>query len=168
MNREAIYAASFDPFTTGHLQVLEKAARMYDHVYIILAHNADKKKRRTDKKMMLQLIEESTSHIPNITVVEFGGVVAKWAKERNIKYTVRGLRSTDDFKYERKLENFNLAINPELETVYLCASSFNKSSGKVELNDVSSSDVAIMYSLNEPIAVYVPYDPRRIMWNKDN
>lgn len=143
--KKAIYAASFDPFTNGHLDILRKASDMFDEVHALIAFNRDKK-RKYHPEYMKDAIEAVLKRegITNCKVLCFNGLVAEYCKDNGIKWAVRGLRNFIDFGYEENISNINKRINPQLETVYLRADNVDISSSAVrELydNDIDISDM---------------------------
>ena len=137
MSNMAIYPGSFDPFTKGHLDMVRKAARLFDFVHIIIAANSNKK-RTYDAFVMRKAIEETLEgeHILNCAVIVHDGLIAEYAKENEIQYMIRGLRNNMDYNYEENMAEVNKLINPELEYVYFRAENVAVSSSMVrELND---------------------------------
>lgn len=136
MNNTAIYPGSFDPFTNGHLDMVKKAAKLFDSVHILIGVNANKK--RTYSSLQMQKAIEETlrnNHISNCEVIIYGGLVAEYTKKNGIKYMIRGLRNNMDYNYEENIAEVNKLINPELEYVYFRAENVAISSSMVkELN----------------------------------
>ena len=114
----AIYPGSFDPITFGHLDVMERAAKLFDRLIIAVAHNADKKPLFTAKQRM-KLIEQSIGQRANVEIVSFDGLLVDFAKKCGAAAVVRGLRAVTDFEYEFQMALMNKTLSPELETVFL-------------------------------------------------
>ncbi len=122
--KNAIYAGSFDILTRGHCWVIEKAAEIFDNLYVLIAENPSKKDKyffslEIRKKIVIDFLK--TSNINNVHVREFkDGFIAKYAVEKDIKYLVRGLRNEKDFLEERTLNYINkdLIDNNTLDTIY--------------------------------------------------
>lgn len=146
MNK-AVYAASFDPFTNGHLDVLKKACGIFGEVHAVIAINADKT-RKYSQIYMKEAIEKviERNGITNCKVVVYDGLIAQYCIDNNIQYTVRGLRNFMDFGYEENIANVNKRIMPQLETVYL----------RADHADISSSAVRELYSYNRDVSDMVP------------
>lgn len=114
----AIYPGSFDPITFGHLDVMERAAKLFDRLIIAVAHNADKKPLFTAKQRM-KLIEQSIGRRAHVEIVSFDGLLVDFAKKCGAAAVVRGLRAVTDFEYEFQMALMNKTLSPELETVFL-------------------------------------------------
>lgn len=138
MNK-AIYPGSFDPFTNGHLDIVKKAAALFDQVYVVIGVNA-MKKRTFDAQAMREAMEETVKSLGlnNCTVCLHEGLVAEFAKENDIHYMIRGLRNNMDYNYEENIAVVNKLINPELESIFFRAENVALSSSMVkELNSYS-------------------------------
>lgn len=147
MRNKAIYPGSFDPFTNGHLDVVKKAAALFDEVYVVIGVNADKK-RNTDAFEMKKAIEQTMKvlSLDNVYVDVFEGLMAEYAKKNGIKYMVRGLRNTMDYNYEENIAAVNKLINPGMEYIYF----------RAENPAVSSSMVKELYGYGKDISEYLP------------
>ena len=150
---KALYAGSFDPFTNGHLSIVEKASELFDEVVVGIASNSNKK-RSTDIWLMHDAIRDSLKHLDNVIVVTIDGLVADYCKNKNIKYLVRGLRNTSDYLYEENIAKINNEINPDLQTIYFRAD-----------NDVISS--SMIRELNDhckDVSKFVPKEVNKILY----
>ena len=114
----AIYPGSFDPITFGHLDVMERAAKLFDRLIVAVAHNADKHPLFTAKQRM-QLIADSIGTRAKVEIVSFDGLLVDFAKTCGAAAVVRGLRAVTDFEYEFQMALMNKTLSPELETVFL-------------------------------------------------
>ena len=131
----AIYPGSFDPITNGHLDVLARAAQMFDKVIILVAINADKKGRFPIEERVA-MIKESISQFNNVEVDSYDGLTVEYAKAHNSKFLIRGLRAVTDFDYEFQLAAANEYADPSIDTVFLMSKaekSFINSSAIIEL-----------------------------------
>ena len=144
--RKALYAGSFDPFTNGHLSIVEKGAELFDELIIGVSENSSKK-RSTDMYDMAYALYEQFSHHRNITVIALEDeLVADYCKKYDIEYLIRGLRNTSDYLYEENIAKINKEINPNLKTIYFRAD-----------NDViSSSMVRELEKHGKDISKFVP------------
>ncbi|MFK7848226.1 MAG: pantetheine-phosphate adenylyltransferase [Rhodothermales bacterium] len=116
--RIALFPGSFDPFTLGHLDILERGLRIFDRIEVTVATNSSKKPLfEPDERCAL--IEASIAHLKDVSVHSFQGLIADHAKERNAVALLRGLRQVSDFEYERPMASANRRLNPGLETVFL-------------------------------------------------
>lgn len=147
MSIKAVYPGSFDPFTNGHLDMVKKASKLFDKVYILIGVNASKK-RSYNTEQMKQAIERSLEEIQikNCMVVVYDGLTAQFAKDNNIGYMIRGLRNNLDYNYEENIAEVNKLVNPQLEYVYF----------RAENVAVSSSMVKELNSYGQNVSKYVP------------
>jgi pantetheine-phosphate adenylyltransferase len=116
--RTAVYPGSFDPITNGHLDIIERASRVYDKVVVGVLNNSNKKPVFTVDERM-DLIKTVTSHIPNVEVDSFEGLLVDFAKSKQATVIVKGLRTVADFEYEFQMALLNKTLNPEYETMFL-------------------------------------------------
>ncbi len=112
-----IYPGTFDPITYGHLDVLARAARLFDQVTIAIARNADKDPLfPADKR--LELIRENIT-LPNVSVVVFGGLLVEFAVEQKCDAIIRGLRALSDFEFEFNMALMNRHLQHRIETIFV-------------------------------------------------
>ncbi|MBQ9765921.1 MAG: pantetheine-phosphate adenylyltransferase [Lachnospiraceae bacterium] len=116
--RRAIYPGSFDPITLGHLDLIERALKITDELIVGVLNNNSKKALFTPEERV-EMIKEVTSHLPNVKVVSFGGLLVDFAKEMEADVIVRGLRAVTDFEYELQMSQINNALYSEVDTVFL-------------------------------------------------
>ncbi|EDM68377.1 MAG: pantetheine-phosphate adenylyltransferase [Moritella sp.] len=143
MTVKVIYPGTFDPVTNGHTDLIERAAKLFDHVIVGVAFNATKKPF-FDLKERVQLAKDVTAHLDNVEVVGFSGLLVDFAKEYNASVLIRGLRAVSDFEYEFQLANMNRRLSPDLESVFLTPSEENSfiSSTLVKEVAIHNGDVA--------------------------
>jgi len=122
--RIAVYPGSFDPITTGHLDIIKRAAVMFDKLIITVMHNAKKTPMFTLEERV-ELIRKATVGIPNIEVDSYSGLLADYTREREASFIVRGLRALSDFEYEFQMALTNRKLNPNADTVFLTTSAEN-------------------------------------------
>lgn len=118
MQVTAIYPGTFDPLTNGHLDLIERAAKMFDQVIVAVAHNPNKKPCFSLEERV-ELAKQIVSDLGNVTVIGFSGLLADLAKNHKANVLVRGIRAVSDFEYEFQLANMNRRLNPDLESVFL-------------------------------------------------
>ena len=143
----ALYPGSFDPITNGHLDVLERASRMFDEV-VIAVLNHPKKQSFLPIDIRVKLIKQSIQGIENVSVDYFNGLTVEYARKIGAKFLIRGLRTITDFEYEVQLCQTNQAIAPDIDTVFLSTSA--------EHNFISSSIVKELSSYKTDISKFVP------------
>lgn len=118
MTTRVIYPGTFDPITNGHLDLIERAAAMFDTVIVGVAYNPTKKPL-FDLDERVALAQSVTQHLPNVEIVGFSGLLVNFAKEHNANVLVRGLRAVSDFEYEFQLASMNRHLMPDVETMFL-------------------------------------------------
>lgn len=118
MHKRAIYAGTFDPVTNGHADLIERAAKLFQHVVIGIAASPSKQPRFSlDERV--ELVKLVTAELDNVEVVGFSGLLVDFAKEQHASVLVRGLRAVSDFEYEFQLANMNRRLSGDLESVFL-------------------------------------------------
>ncbi|MEC5320372.1 pantetheine-phosphate adenylyltransferase [Brenneria populi subsp. brevivirga] len=121
MTTKAIYPGTFDPLTHGHLDLLTRAARMFDHLVLAIAASPGKNTLFTlDERVALA--KGVTQHLPNVEVIGFRELMAHFAQSQQANILVRGLRAVSDFEYELQLAKMNHHLMPTLESVFLMPS----------------------------------------------
>jgi len=116
--RLVVYAGSFDPITNGHVDVAERAARLFDRVVVAVARNDGKNPLFTIEER-LALVREAIAHIPNAEADAFGGLLAEYVRRRGAQAVVRGLRAVSDFEWEFQLALMNRKLNEAFETIFM-------------------------------------------------
>jgi len=118
---KAIYPGTFDPITFGHLNILEKASRMFDEVVLAVA-DYTAKQNYFSLAERVRLCTSCSSHLHNVKVLSFSGLVVDFAIAQESKVMIRGMRAVSDFEYELSLALTNTKLNSEIETVFLVPS----------------------------------------------
>jgi len=113
-----IYPGTFDPLTFGHLDVIERAAKLFGKIIIGAAESTSKNTVLTIGER-IQVIQDSVKHIPNCSVESFSGLLVDFAKQKNAEIIIRGLRAISDFEYEFQMALTNRKIAGDIETVFL-------------------------------------------------
>jgi len=116
--RIAVFAGSFDPFTAGHLDIVTRAAGMFDSLIVLVAQNASKK-NMFNASLRKEMVEAAVSHLPNVTVSVFGGLTVDFMKSVGARYLVRGIRGAADLEAERAVAWNNKVLYGDVETVFL-------------------------------------------------
>ncbi len=145
--KTAIYPGSFDPITKGHLDVLERAAGIFDKVIIAVLENSSKKSFLPIEDR-LKLIKESCKYLENVEVDSFDGLTIDYARKKDAKILIRGLRAVSDFEYEMQLSQTNSALAPDINTVFLIT--------KPKYNFISSSTIKEVAKMKGDISKFVP------------
>jgi len=114
----AVYPGSFDPVTNGHLDIIHRAAKHFDHVIVAVLNNSSKKPLFTVEERKNLLIEV-TKDIPNVEVDTFRDLLVNYMKQKNASIIVRGLRAVSDFEYELQLASTNSKLNDQVETFFM-------------------------------------------------
>ena len=118
----AVCSGSFDPVTNGHLDIIERGARIFDKVIVAVLHNSKKQTLFTVEER-LELLKLATSHLPNVEVDSFDGLLVDYMKKKQAKVILRGLRAVSDFEYEMPIAAMNRKLNEEVETFFLMTNS---------------------------------------------
>jgi pantetheine-phosphate adenylyltransferase len=142
-----IYPGTFDPITNGHVDLTERAARLFDRVVVSIAHS-EKKKTLFSLEERVFLCESALSHLDNVEVVGFSNLLIDFVKSQNARCVLRGLRAVADFEYEFQLANMNRAMYSEFESVFLTPSE--------HLSYISSTLVREIAALEGDISPFVP------------
>ena len=139
---KALYTGSFDPLTNGHLNIIERAAKLYDELTIGIIVNYSKKSMFSLEERK-EMIEETLSHLDNVKVEFFSGLLADYVNENKFNVVVRGLRAAMDFEYEIQMAHMNARLfDEQVETVFLMTDpkySFISSSMMKEVHSLGGS-----------------------------
>ncbi len=117
MTKIAIYPGTFDPITNGHLDILERALKLFDQVVITVARNTSKQPLFSETER-LELVRKSVSRLEHVEVEYFDGLLTTYARKRKATAIVRGLRAISDFEYEFQMALMNRKLEDSLETVF--------------------------------------------------
>lgn len=115
MNHIAVYPGSFDPITAGHVDIIQRLARIFDKVIVLVAQSGDKKYMFTAEERA-SFIKNQFGHLQNVEVDFFSGLTVDYMKRKNAKIIVRGMRAVADFEYEGALASMNKTLAPDIET----------------------------------------------------
>jgi pantetheine-phosphate adenylyltransferase len=119
--RVAIYAASFDPITNGHLDLIERGSRLFDELIVAVAVNVEKKGFFSIEER-IEMIRECVSKYSNVRIDTISGLLVDYAREAGATASIRGLRALSDFEYEFEMALMNAHMSPRFETVFLMTS----------------------------------------------
>ncbi|MBM7692384.1 pantetheine-phosphate adenylyltransferase [Peribacillus deserti] len=118
MGKIAVCPGSFDPITNGHLDIIQRGAKVFEEVYIVVLNNSSKSPLFTVDER-LNLISQATAHIPNVKVRSFQGLLVDYAQSINADAIIRGLRAVSDFEYEMQITSMNRLLNEHIETFFI-------------------------------------------------
>jgi len=116
--RIAVYPGSFDPVTNGHIDVIERALKLFDRIIVAVGDNPGKKPLFTTKER-IAMLKESTKHLKNLEIDSFSGLLLDFVKSKNSKIIIRGLRAVSDFEFEFQRALMNRVVNDKIETVFI-------------------------------------------------
>jgi pantetheine-phosphate adenylyltransferase len=117
-SRIAVYPGSFDPLTRGHLDIIQRAAKLFDHVIVAVSNNAAKKNVFSVSER-IEMVEESIRSLPNVDCDTIGGLLVDYLRKKKAHVLIRGLRVVSDMDYEFQLASFNRRLSKDVETVFL-------------------------------------------------
>ena len=116
--RTAIYPGSFDPMTNGHLDVVQRAAKLFDRVVVAVAKNEGKHPLFTEAERM-KLVKEAVAGLPNVEADSFDGLLVEYVAAKKARAIVRGLRAVSDFEFEFQLALMNRKLDENIETIFM-------------------------------------------------
>lgn len=147
MSTTVIYPGTFDPVTNGHIDLVQRAASLFDHVIVAIAANTSKSPFfPLDER--IELASSALSNIKNVEVCGFDTLLVNFAHSRHANVILRGLRAVSDFEYEFQLANMNRKLAPEIETIFLTPAE--------QFSYISSSLVREIAALGGDVSTFVP------------
>jgi len=150
MSKIAIYPGTFDPITNGHLDLLQRATRIFDEVVIAVADNPRKNPLFSIEER-IAMVEEVSSHINNVTVEAFDDLLVNYVSRKNANFVIRGLRAVSDFDYEFQLASANRRLNENVETIFLTPSEDNYFISSSLVREISFYDGDIQSFVSEHV-----------------
>jgi pantetheine-phosphate adenylyltransferase len=145
--RRAIYPGSFDPVTNGHLDVIERARKLFDEVIVAVAHN-DEKQALFSLQERLDLLKETAGKIDRVRITQFDGLLVEFAAGQKATAVIRGLRAVSDFEFEFQMALMNRKLETSVETIFLMP--------KEEFTYLSSRLVKEIARLGGEVSSFVP------------
>lgn len=145
--KKVVYPGTFDPITNGHIDLVQRAGRLFDHVVVAIA-SSTKKNPLFNLEERVALCEEVLGHIKNVEIVGFDILLANFIEQQQAQGVIRGLRAVSDFEYEMQLANMNRALSPNMESLFLTPAE--------HLSFISSSLVREIASLGGDVSKFVP------------
>jgi pantetheine-phosphate adenylyltransferase len=143
----AIYPGSFDPFTNGHKNIIERGVKVFDQIIVAVAHNTSKKTVFTVEERV-EILNEVFKDRDNVKVDYFEGLLVEYIKTKGTNIVLRGMRTVSDFEFEMQMALANKTLSSELETVFMVTDS--------EFSHISSSVIKEVVSLNGSASHMVP------------
>jgi pantetheine-phosphate adenylyltransferase len=118
MSVSALYPGTFDPPTNGHIDLIQRGAKLFDHLIVAILNNPVKDPLFTVEERV-EMLKESTSTLGNVSVATFDGLTVEFARQQGAKAILRGIRAISDYEYEFQMALMNRRLAPEIETVFL-------------------------------------------------
>lgn len=157
MKKTVLYPGTFDPITKGHMDLVNRACRLFDKVVIAIAHSPAKKPMFSlDERV--DMVRMIFANNPQVEVLGFRGLLANFAKENNAIAVLRGIRAVSDFEFEFQLANMNRHLDPDLESIFLTPSE--------KYSYISSSLVREVASLGGDISAFVDERVKQALFDK--
>jgi pantetheine-phosphate adenylyltransferase len=157
--RIAVCPGSFDPITYGHLDIITRAAKVFDELYVVVLNNSSKKPLFSVEER-IELIDTVTKNIPNVKVDSFQGLLVDYAESVNADAIIRGLRAVSDFEYEMQITSMNRVLSDKIETFFIMTNN--------QYSFLSSSIVKEVAKYEGKISELVPPEVEEALINKFN
>lgn len=150
MKKIALFPGSFDPFTKGHQDIVQRGLNLFDEIIISIGHNTTKKTRYFDIDLTVKKIDALYCENDRVRVVLYNELTSSLAKKYGATFLLRGLRNTTDFEYENTISQMNRYLNEELETVFLITSP--------QFAAISSTIIREVHRYGGDVNEFLPYD----------
>ncbi len=155
--RTVIYPGSFDPITNGHLDVIQRATKLFDKVVVAIARNESKRPLFTLEERR-QMVAQAVRHLPHVEADSFEGLLMNYVERRSAQAVIRGLRAVSDFEFEFQLALMNRKLNERIETIFMMP--------KDTYTFLSSRIVKEIASLGGDVRAFVPAHVRAALLRK--
>ena len=143
----AVYPGSFDPVTLGHIDVIKRASKLFDHLIIGVLNNRAKTPLFSVEERV-KMLKEVTKDLPNVEIIPFDGLLVDFAEQIGADVVIRGLRAITDFEYELQMSQTNQRMKPDIETMFLTTS--------IEYSYLSSTTVREIAAFGGDVSQFVP------------
>lgn len=157
MERIAVCPGSFDPVTYGHLDIIKRGARVFDRVFVAVLNNRNKDPLFTIAERA-ELLKMVTSDLPNVEVDSFSGLLVEYARSKNARVILRGLRAVSDFEYEMQSTSINKNLDDEIDTFFMMTNN--------QYSFLSSSIVKEIAKYHAPVSDFVPEPVEKALHEK--
>src|SRR5437588_6489 len=155
--RTVIYPGSFDPLTNGHLDIIQRAAKLFDHVIVAVACN-DSKHPLFSQAERLQMVARAIRNLPHVKADSFEGLLIEYVERRGAQAVIRGLRAVADFEFEFQLALMNRKLNERIETIFMMP--------KDTYTFLSSRLIKEIASLGGDVSAFVPTHVKALLAEK--
>ena len=155
MQKIAVFAGSFDPFTLGHLDIVRRASALFDELWVLLAVNSSKK-YLLDETVRVDMVRKAVAQFPNVKVDCYDGLTVDFAKRVGAKYLVRGIRGAGDIEYEQTVAWNNKVLCPECETLFLSSAPEHLMVSSTVVRELLKAGIAKDENGRNLLAKYVP------------
>lgn len=160
MSTIAVVPGSFDPVTNGHLDIIARAAKIFEEVRVVVMHNSSKKSGLFTPDERVALIREATAHLPNVSAEASGGLLIEYVESIGASVIIRGLRAVSDFEYEMQITSMNRVLDEQIETFFVMT--------KSQYSFLSSSIVKEVASYGGDVSKLVPPMVEKALQEKYN
>jgi pantetheine-phosphate adenylyltransferase len=147
--RIAIFPGSFDPFTKGHHDIVQRGLKIFDEIIIAIGYNSKKQNRYFDIDLMVNKLEETFQNESNVSIIVYNKLTSNLAKDLGAGFLLRGLRNTTDFEYENSIAQVNKYLNEGLESVFLITAP--------EYAAISSTIIREVHRFRGNVDEFLPY-----------
>ncbi|GAA5026856.1 phosphopantetheine adenylyltransferase [Marivirga lumbricoides] len=148
--RIALFPGSFDPFTKGHYDIVNRGLNLFDEIIIAIGYNSKKHNRYFDIDFMVEKLNETFKDEPRVSVIVYNKLTSNLAKELGAGFLLRGLRNTTDFEYENSIATVNKHLNANLDSVFLITTS--------QYAAISSTIIREVHKFKGDVNEFLPYD----------
>ncbi len=145
MPKTALFPGSFDPFTIGHLALIQRAVKLFDKIIVAVGINNDKKGLYPIEER-IEIIKKATSNLPQVEVATYNGLTTDFCREKGASCILRGVRSSLDFEYEKNIAEINMELAPDIETMFLIS--------EPQYSAISSSMIRELKSFGKDVSKY--------------